>query len=142
MSNISTYIIGAIILCLIVAGGASLMGMVADKDISAINGQDMANFNSTFNKQAIVVEKVNSMKDAITTNAQPEFGLFGVLNGLIQTAWNVLQTVFTSFDFVTDIFAKLDDYYGIPAWVGTLVTALIFVVIIFAIFGAIFQRDV
>jgi len=144
MSNTSTYVIGIIILCLLVAGGSSLMGIMVQHDKTMLDGKsgmDYANFNKTFNKQQDIVKNVNDMKDQLT-KAPAEFGVYGVLNSLISTAWNLLQTIFTSFDFMTSMFTSLDEYYGIPTWVGTLVVSIIFTVIIFAILGAIFQREV
>ncbi len=126
-----------------IAGGVTLITLAGEKDPTFIDTQQFKSFNDTFNQQANILTQVDSMKTSIT-DAKPDFGVFGVLNGLIQTAWNVLQTMFTSFNFFTDIFANLGTAIGleIPSWVGSLITSLILVTLVFAIFAAIFQRNV
>ena len=137
---ISSIIIGVIIFTLFIFGGTAMISEFALKDSSFIDTQKFSQFNTTFNKYGTLQNSVASMETSIT-GAETDFGLFGVLNGLIQVAWNTIITIFTSFGFITDILNGLYYTMGIPVWIGNLLASIITITFVFGIFALIFQRD-
>lgn len=137
---ISSLITGVIIFTLFIFGGVAMIGEMATKDSTFVDNQKYIQFNNTFNKYTQLQSSVNSTQASIE-NSNADFGLFGVLNGLIQVAWNTILTVFTSFSFINDILNGLYSVFGIPSWVGNLLISLVSITIVFGIFALIFQRD-
>ena len=138
-NNISSYIIGAIIATLIVSGGLYIIADIAGHDPSFIESSEYTEFNNTFNIKQDLDSKVGNLTSSFDT--EPEFGVFGVLNGLISTAWQSLRGIFSSFAFINSAINGMSSYFGIPAFIPQLFILIITVMIIFAIWGAIFQRE-
>lgn len=137
---ISTIIIGVIIFTLFIFGGVAMISEMGTVDSSFIDSTKFIQFNNTFNKYTTLQSSVSGMQSSVTS-AETDFGLFGVLNGLIQVAWNTILTIFTSFSFINDIFAGLYTMMGIPAWISNLIISIITITFVFGIFALIFQRD-
>jgi hypothetical protein len=73
--------------------------------------------------------------------ATPDPGVFGVLNSLIQSAWQILKLMFSSLAFMTTVWGGLYTIFGVPVWVGALIGSLAIILIGFTIYSAIFQKD-
>lgn len=129
-----TYIIGIIIFCFIIVGGISLLASFG------VNSSQVTEFNQTFDKMNDVTSVTSDLRGSIE-NADTDFGAFGVLNSLISSAWQSLRLLFTSLGFMEDAYSGLTSFFGVPAWIPMLLGAIVIVIIAFAIFGAIFQRD-
>ena len=136
----SNYIIGIIIFTLFIVGGVSMMGIFNAEDSTFTDDEKFIEFNKSFNKLNEVTSSVESLQEDIEDN-KPEWGDFGALNGLIKSSWHSLQLIFTSFGFMNDVFDASATVFGIPAWIGGLVGLIVVVILVFAIWGAIFQRD-
>ena len=106
---------------------------------SLTNDPDYVAFNSTFNKLEATSAQVDTLETGIT-QAEPEQGLFGVLNSLISTAWNSLKLIYSSFGFMTTAYEGLSTVFGVPVWIPLIIGAVVIVIITFQIWGAIFQR--
>lgn len=137
---ISSVIIGVIIFTLFIFGGVAMISEFGLKDSSFIDSDKFTQFNNTFNKYSNLQSSVSGMQSSVE-NADTDWGLFGVLNGLISVAWNTILTIFTSFSFINDILGGLYSVVGIPAWVGNLIVSIITITFVFGIFALIFQRD-
>lgn len=137
----SQYIVGIIFFTLFLVGGISILASFRDVDDTFIDDDKFTQFNNTFNKYDTVRDKASDLQSSVV-NADTDFGAFGVLNSLISSAWNTLKLIFTSFGFMTTVFGGLYSFFGIPSWIGNLIISLVSVVLVFAIFGAIFQKDV
>lgn len=129
-----SYIIGIVIFCLFIVGGVSMLGSFG------ANTQQVQEFNKTFDKMNDVQEVTSDLQGSIE-NADTDFGAFGVLNSLISSAWQSLKLLFTSLGFMNSAFMGMVTFFGVPAWIPALFIAIIIVIVAFAIFGAIFQRD-
>lgn len=142
MPNIlpSQYIAGILIFVLFISGGVFMIGSFMDNDPTIVDSSKYQQFNGTFNKLDDVTNTVDNLQDNIE-NADTDFGIFGVLNSLISTAWNTLKLLFSSLGFMNAVFGGLYSFLGIPFWVGNIIISLVTVMICFAIFGAIFQKD-
>jgi|2_EtaG_2_1085320.scaffolds.fasta_scaffold06554_5 hypothetical protein len=136
----SEYIIGIIIFTFFIVGGVSMMSEFSKQDATFTQDNKFTEFNKSFNVMSNVEDNVDSLQEDIENN-EPEWGVFGALNALIKSSWNSLQLIFNSFSFMNSVFSGLGTVFGLPTWVGSLIILLITVMIVFAIWGAIFQRD-
>lgn len=134
----SEYLTGIVIFALVISGGIWMISSLRDADSSFVDDTKYAQFNQTFNKYEDVRTEVSDLEDSIT-EADTDFGVFGVLNSLISTAWNSLKLIFSSFSFMNAVFGGLYSFLGIPAFVGNLIITLVSVALVFAIFAAILQ---
>lgn len=135
------YIIGIIIFTMFIVGGISIISIFNEADSSFINDTRFEQFNQSFNVLSNITSEVGNLEDSIV-NADTDFGAYGVLNALISSAWQTLKLTFTSFSFMETAFAGLTSFFGIPSWIIGLVILIITVLFVFAIYSAIFQRDI
>lgn len=138
------YIIGIIIFMFVIVGGISLLNIYKDSGASFVNDERFDSFNKTFNK----VDDVTGVVDDLQTSIEQEensFGIIGqvvgVLDSLINGAWNTLKLLFGSLIFMNDAYNGLNTFFGVPVWVSAMIGLIVTVMLVFAIFGAIFQRD-
>jgi len=136
------YIIGIIMFVFVITAGLALLANFNDSDPTYIDDTKYTEFNSTFNKFDDITNEVNELKDGIE-GAEPgqDYGTLGVLSALISSGWNSLQLLFDSFGFMTGVFSGLSEVFGIPTWAGSLIVLLITTMLGFAIYTAIFQRE-
>ena len=140
-TKISGYVIGILLFTLVVVGGVSMMGIFRSNDSGWGSGGKLDSFNASFNKLDDVGGVVRDLNSTVST-AGTDFGVFGVLNSLIKSSWQVLKLMTGSLGFMTSVYTSGTlSWFGIPVWVGGIVVLIVVVVIVFAIFGAIFQRD-
>lgn len=137
----STYIIGIILFTMFIMGGVYMIDVFQEKDSTFVDMTKYSQFNKTFNKMSDVTTQVNTLQSGVT-DSQNDYGVLGVLNSLISTGWNSLRLLFSSFGFMNDVFKGLSTFFGVPAWISTIIILLVSAVIVFAIFSAIFQREV
>lgn len=135
------YITGIIIFTFFILGGMAVVSELNAKNPNFIDDDKYDSFQDTFNVYDNVTAEVGTLRSNIE-DADTDFGAFGVLNSLISSAWQSLKLLFTSFGFMDAVFRGLETFLGIPAWVSTLVILLATVLLVFAIFSAIFQRDI
>lgn len=136
----SHYIIGIIVFTAFIVGGVSMLSIFREADPTFIDDTRFNQFNETFNVYEDVDEKVGELEEGIQ-GADTDFGLFGVLNSLINSAWQTLKLTMTSFGFMSSVFGGLYGVFAIPAWAGALILLAVSVMFVFAIFSAIFQRE-
>lgn len=129
-----TYIIGIVMFCFFIVGGVSILASFG------VNSQQVTDFNTTFDKMNDITQVSNDLRGSIE-NADTDFGAFGVLNSLISSAWQSLKLLFTSLSFMGDAYAALSTFFGVPAWIPGLLGGIVVIILIFAIWSAIFQRD-
>lgn len=136
------YIIGIIFFVMLIMSGLTLLSEFNSYDPTYIDNTKYAEFNTTFNKFNDITGEVDDLKAGIE-DAEPgqDYGTLGVLSALISSGWNTLQLLFQSFSFMDDVFNGLSDVFGIPGWVPALLIALVTVILVFAIYSAIFQRE-
>lgn len=141
------YFFGIIIFTLVVVGGIVLITQFRDTDSTFVDnaGNTLYRFNSTFNKMSDLNSQVSKMKnDAITPQDTGFFGMVnGVINGLINSAWTGLTFLFSGLTFMDDAFQGLSIFLGVPeiAFLGALLGLMVTIMIIFAIWGAAFMRE-
>lgn len=139
-TKISDYIVGIILFVLVIVSGISMVTIYAAQKSSMATSDYTADFNSTFNKYQDINETLYSMSDSIQ-NAETDAGLFGVLNALINSAYQYLRLMFQSLGFMNDAFRGLTAFFGVSPFISGTLILLVITVIGFAIYSAIFQRE-
>lgn len=132
------FIYGFIIFTLLVVGGITIMTSFSAVDSDFINDERFVSFNRTFNQYDEVIDTGEYLNRSIA-GAEPEKSLFGVLDSLINSAWGTIKSFFSTFAFMSSAFNGMNAVFGIPTWVGALITTLIIVMFAFSIYSLIFQ---
>ena len=142
MSNILPrhYIMGIVIFTIFIVGGVGMMGIFAATDPSFIDSDKFVQFNDSFDVMSDITKEVSDLETSVI-EVPSDFGLFGVLNSLISGAWQSLRFITSSFEFMDGVWKGSNYVFGIPIWVASLVSLLVTILLIFAIWSAIFQRD-
>lgn len=136
------YIIGFLMFTLMIGIGVSMLGIFnANVPDYGSNGSELSDFNETFYKLDDISDTVGELESGIT-NASTDFGAFGVLNSLISGAWQTVKLLFNSLSFTKTVFAGLGTFFGVPSFVIRILTLMITAIIAFAIYSAIFQREI
>ena len=135
----SNYIIGIVMFTLFIVGGVALLAEQSSVNPDMLTNDKFERFNKTFDVMGDVTEEVDDIEDSIK-NSDADQGLFGVLNSLINSAWNTLSLIFDSFSFMDGVWQGTNKIFGIPVWVATLISGLVTILFAFAIWSAVFQR--
>ena len=99
------YIIGIIMFTFFIVGGVSMMGILSDSDSTFTDDEKFTEFNESFNILNDVSDQVENLEGSIT-EADTDFGAFGVLNALISSSWQALKLLFTSLGFMDNVFGE------------------------------------
>lgn len=137
----SHYIVGIILFTLVMVGGVAFLADLNSVDPTFADQDKFQEFNNTFNKMDDVTSNVDSLQSNIE-DADTDFGTFGVLNSLISSGWQTLKLLFSSFGFMTSAYQGISSFFGLPAWVPIFIGMLVTVMLAFAIYAAIFQREI
>lgn len=140
--NPSNYIIGVTIFTLMILLGIDFIYEPAkiSGNVSYIDTGKQGDFNKSFEQYAKLNSEVGNLKSNVE-NANTDFGIFGVLNSLINSAWQTLRVLISSFNFMDDAYNGLASLFGIPNYVGAILSTLVTIVIVFAIYKAIFKAE-
>lgn len=134
------YIIGIIIFTFFIVGGTSMLSLMGAEDAAFAGDEQLQHFNRTFNIQSSITQEVGDLEDSVS-QADLDPGPFGMLNALISSSWTSLALMFDSFSFMNSVLDGLSSVFGVPGWIPILIGLIITVILVFAIFGAIFQRN-
>lgn len=135
------YIIGIIIFTFVTVGGISILSELRQSNPAPFNTEQFLLFNNTFNTYDDITTEVEGIRSNIEST-DSQFGLFGFLDNLISGAWNSIKLLFQSFGFMDDVLTGVSGFFGVPVWATSLISLIITVIIAFAIYAAIFQREI
>lgn len=135
--SISNYIIGIILFTMVIVGGVNLINSARVVDDSFISDSQYNTFNNTFNQFDNLNSSINTIDNSISDSDKSTYNL-GVIESLIDGAWNTLRNIGTSFNFMYVVFGGLS-MFGIPSWVITLLSLIVIIIISFALYALIFQ---
>jgi hypothetical protein len=135
----SIYILGIIFFTGIILGGLGLMAEFQKTDATFM-GDQFQSFNSTFNQYNSLTGSVTTLQTSVSSPGSG-WDVLGAFTALIGSAWNALRLLFTSFSFMTSVFAGLT-MFGVPVWVGALLGLVVIVIIAFAIMSSIFRSEI
>lgn len=136
----STYITSIIVFVLFIVGGLSIMMELRASNPTYADDDKFTEFNNTFNVYAETSEKIGDLGSGIT-GADSDWGILGVLNGLILAAWQSLKLLITNWAFMNGVFYGLSTLFGVPAWISGLIILAVTTMFVFALYSAFFQRD-
>jgi len=139
--KISDLFYAAVFFCIVIGIVFVMFGDVAENNPGEINMTNMEQYNNTFNKFGEIESSTVALANNIngTVNAP---GVFGFLDNLVGTGYNILTSFTQIFSFLIAIFAALQTSFGLPWYVTAGAGLLITGVIVFTILGALFQREI
>lgn len=139
MIDLKNYIIAIVVFTFVIVGGVSIMGIWFTDNTAITSDEKYIAFNQTFNKLDDVTSSIESLQSRVDDTEPEKDILGGVLGGLINSAWNGLKLIFSSFGFMTEGFEGLSTIFGVPAWIPVLIGLMVIVTIVFAIWSAFFK---
>lgn len=137
-ATISTYLYGIIFFTMFIVGSIWLMAHFSESSPAMTNSTKYSAFNSSFNRYTELNASLGNLEDSLDVG--DGLDITDIWNLLIGGAWQNLRLIGTSFGFMKDALLGLTTVFGVPAWIPLLLGGLITVLLIFAIWGAIFQR--
>lgn len=140
--NPRDYITSIIIFTLIVGCVVAILAeFKADDPTFGDESPQFQTFNATFNKYDEISSQVSGWQNNVENVSQDNSAL-GVWDSLISGGWSMLSLLGKSTSFMAGVFTGVSSLFGLPAWITTLLYMLVIVMIIFAIYSAIFRKDV
>ncbi len=138
MEEIKRYIIGIVLFVMIIVGGVSMLSELNKSDSTFTDSEDFTQFNKSFDKLNDITEETDKLKSGVV-GSKPDLGFFGVLNSLISSVWQTEKLTSNSLNFMDSVFNAGQTIFGVPIWIGSLIISIISVIIVFAIYKAIFK---
>jgi hypothetical protein len=135
-----TYVYGILAFVFVIVAGVSFIALFAEKNPAMITGNTYTGFNSSFNRLSDVTTQIGTIQGSIT-EANADFGAFGVLNALVSSAWQSLKLLGTSLGFMSDAYGGMTTVFGVPAWIPGLIVLFVVTMLAFTIWSAIFQSE-
>jgi hypothetical protein len=130
---------------MVLLGGLSLFAEFAAEKPDMLNDDYFSNLqNYTAILNETTISNIKSMESDFNSN-QSSVGDFGWLDDLVGRGWNMVKGVgntFKLFSFAGSAMTGISNVLGFPQWFLGLVTLLVVILIIFAIFSAIFRTEV
>lgn len=137
-----SYLIGIVVFVMLCLGGISMINFMREYNPDLLTPQELEDYgklNNTFQKLDSINDSISSIEEDITNTENKEFGVFGVLGGLINSAWNTLRFLFPMLSFMDDIYSGFLEFLGIPSWVGSCISMLVIIIIAFFVYKSIFK---
>ena len=134
-SNPKTYILGVLIFGLLVFCGFYLLGLLNNSTGEFTDNAKYVEFNKSFNDYNKIVTPTSTLTDSLNDTEG------GVLDTLVLSSWNSVKLVKSSFGFMDNVWRASALMFGIPIEVVQFIVLMIGVIIVFAIWSAIFQTN-
>ena len=136
MAKPSTYIMGIIIFTMLTVSGVAMFSILTDNNPNMVTG-DIEQFNNTFNVYNDVINQTNTIADQLEQADSDPTGISALVSG----SWQTLRLLGSSLNFMHEAIKGMSGMFGIPVFVPYLIIAMVTVMLVFAIWGAVFQRD-
>ena len=131
---------GAILGLIVLVGGLQLILLNSP---SMFDRPEYSSFNDTISEAISDTESTkNSLEASIASNPNP--GVLGVLNSLIQTVWSTISSIPTYLGVINVLLTSMVGVIGLGSYANLIIGLLwsmLIIGVVFAIFGAIFQKD-
>jgi len=142
MDTIKNYIVGVLMFTFIIVGGVTILGGIFENDPTFGDAGKYQEFNNTFNVLSDVSTNVNNIQSNVEgSGASSGFNIFGVVGSLINSAWSSLKLIISSFSFMTTAYNGLSTFFGVPAFIPSLIILIVITVLGFALYKALFLRS-
>jgi len=138
VNEIKGYIIAALVFGFFITAGVTYLAGFRNIDPTFGDSDRLQSFNNSFDILTETGTEVDKIQSSIELS-KPEFSLFGAVNAIIQGAWETLKTVFNSFSFVSSAITALSSEFGIPTFIPYVIGVIMSIILIFAIYKAVFQ---
>jgi len=141
-SDPKSYLIGIVVFVMLCLGGISMINSMRDFNPDLLTPQELSDYeklNKTFQKIDSINDTISGFENDITATENKEFGVFGVLGGLINSAWNTLRFLFPMLSFMGAIYSGFTEFLGLPSWVASCINMLVIIIISFFIYKSIFK---
>ena len=132
------FLVALIIFGMLITAGVSLMAKFQAYQPTFTDSR-YAEFNSTFNKLSETEEKTLSLKNSLASQNLPQ--PLDFLANMYLTAYQTAMSLFTGFEFVTDIMTGLSSIFGIPTWAVSAILSLVTIIFTFGALSAFLARD-
>lgn len=109
---------------------------------AATNSTDLVHFNNTYNRLNSTQQNLDSIAGKAQPNPDDDYGILGVVNGLIEKTIGVFKFVWDSFAIFNDVLTDLEDGalpFKLPSWFTLLIYGLLVIIISFAVMSAWFK---
>jgi CHASE3 domain sensor protein len=137
LETIQNYIIGIVLFMLIIGGGVYMFGSFVTYDTSIDSNGSINNFNSKLNLASNITTTVNQMTDNVNSVSAEDTGVLGWINALIGSAYDGIKSIGQSIGFMGNAMAETGSMFGIPSFIIALVSLIILILLVFAIWMAI-----
>ena len=144
------YIISGIIFTMMIVGIFSVLNLVdkggsgdgSDTLSNFVPGNELVEFNRSFNKIDNLTQDVNRLKQSVS-DLKPEntLEIISLPVAFVQSAWATMKIVIGMFSFMDSALEGLSALLGVPSWIIDLIVLLVIVVIVFGILAVIFGKD-
>jgi len=138
--EIKKYLIGISVFTMLILGVVSTLAMFMGANPEFMPEEQFQNFNKTFNKYNELDTNVGNLQEGLEDPENTDWGTFGVLNALISGAWQTLRLTVSSLSFMTTALVGAYTTFGVPLWIISILSMIITIMIVYAIYGAVFQR--
>jgi hypothetical protein len=143
--QISTLFFTMVAFALVITFSVSLLQGINSPDYPISKNNETKNTLKLFNRTADLTDNLTDEMSFFSTNIQNrnqtrfDEGSGGVIGGLLRNAWNTLLLVFKLPTIALEGVALIASVLGLPAWVYTFASLVIFATIIFAILTIVFK---
>lgn len=134
-STIRQFVIGMLILGGLITGCFTLIALSVPTDSTRFTVA-----NNTLNKFADIKTSSDSMKNTVE-NAEPDKGILGMINGLVEIGAGALKSTWNSFNILGTLVNSLGASIGLtlPDWFGGMILSIVGIIIAFSLVAAWFK---
>lgn len=137
LDDIKYYIIGVIMFTVVIGGGSYITGSFYNFDNSIDGVGELSQFESSMYRASNLTTAVDDLDSSINNVDAADTGVLGWLNVLLGSAFNGLKVIGQSMGFMSQVSSDSAYLFGIPPFIIALITLVVTVIIVFAIYSAI-----
>lgn len=139
LESIQKIMIGVVMAIIIITSGVFLLGSFTASDPSIDTANKVGNFSATLDKSVEIKDSVGRIETSINSVSEEKAGVLGWLNALVGSVFNGLKSVGNTLSFISVASTQAASIIGIPSFILPLLTLILFIIIGFAIWSAIFK---
>lgn len=139
--SISQFTISIILATIIIIGGVGLLSAAYSTHPDATSQAEIGALNTTFYKYDQIQSSAQELKNSITGTNQSSSGSMSAIDSLISGSWNSIKLFYSSFSFVFTFFDGLATMAMVPSWIIGLITAIIIILVGYAVYSLVFGRN-
>lgn len=134
-----SYIIGFILFTGVIIAGVTLMGEYG-KENPGIDTSQLTQFNESFNKLTDLQGSIQGLKSS-TEAEQDSSWADRIYDATLGRIWTAIKLIGNSFDFIDTVLEDAAYFLKVPQFVVSIISLIVTVIIIFAIWGIFFSKN-